>query len=333
MNKPLVTVLMPVYNGALYLKDAIDSILSQSYKDFIFMIINDGSIDDSESIILSYNDPRIKYIKNEKNLRLVATLNKGIELIESKYLVRMDADDISNPTRIEELVLFMESNSEVGVCGSACQIFGNHTGLWNFPERHNLILSRLLFESCMPHPATIIRMKPLRENGLKYSEEFIHMEDYVLWHSLKSYVKFHNLNNVLYRYRLSGENITLKNSSTYVERVSKFYEVLLRELGVDYTNRDVMCHFAYGSKEIINEGIYLRDVFLWKEKILKANKLKKIYPETDLEGYMNYKLDKLFYKFVGNNWVYCFEYWRRRKKINFSQIRYVFGQIFRKKNN
>jgi glycosyltransferase involved in cell wall biosynthesis len=91
----LVSVLMPVYNGEAFLREAIDSVLQQTYTHFELIIINDGSTDSSEGIILSYNDSRIRYVKNERNMQLIATLNKGFALAQGKYIARMDADDCS----------------------------------------------------------------------------------------------------------------------------------------------------------------------------------------------------------------------------------------------
>ena len=105
MSLPLVTVLMPVFNSEKHLKEAIESVLNQSYTNFIFLIINDGSTDISETIILSYQDERIRYVKNTENIQLIATLNKGIELINTKYNARMDADDIAHQERIEKIDL------------------------------------------------------------------------------------------------------------------------------------------------------------------------------------------------------------------------------------
>ena len=111
MSKPLVSVLMAVYNGEKYLLEAIESILNQTYTNFEFLIINDGSTDSTEEIILSYSDQRIRYIKNEQNLKLIASLNKGLDLAKGKYIARMDADDISLPDRLEKQVNFLERNS------------------------------------------------------------------------------------------------------------------------------------------------------------------------------------------------------------------------------
>ena len=127
---------MPVYNAEKYLKEAIDSILNQTYEDFLFFIINDGSSDDSEKIILNYKDSRIRYLKNEENKGLIFTLNRGLELITTKYLVRMDADDISYPERLEILLDIMNSNTDINVLGSGMSVIGAH------PEK------RIFFNNC-----------------------------------------------------------------------------------------------------------------------------------------------------------------------------------------
>ena len=125
-SSPIVTVLMPVYNAEKYLAEAINSILNQTFTNYELLIINDGSTDKSEEIILKYSDKRIRYIKNDKNIRLVATLNKGIELAKGKYIARMDADDISVPTRLEKQITLLENNEDIGVCGSFLYVFGEN---------------------------------------------------------------------------------------------------------------------------------------------------------------------------------------------------------------
>ena len=100
MINPVVTVLMPVYNAEEYLVEAIESVLNQTFRDFEFLIINDGSTDRSEKIIKTFTDERIRYIRNSKNLKIVQTLNKGLALAKGIYIARMDADDISLPLRL-----------------------------------------------------------------------------------------------------------------------------------------------------------------------------------------------------------------------------------------
>lgn len=117
-KKPAISVLMPVYNSEKYLNEAIESILNQTFVDFEFIIINDASNDNSENIIESYQDSRIKYFKNEKNLGVAKTLNKGLKLAQGKYIARMDSDDISLPERLYKQFKFMEVYNDIDVCGS-----------------------------------------------------------------------------------------------------------------------------------------------------------------------------------------------------------------------
>ena len=114
--EPLVSVLIPVYNTKYrYLREAIESILNQTYGNFELLIINDASCDNAEDVILSYKDERIKYYKNETNLKLIATLNKGIELSKGKYIARLDADDYCTPDRLEKQVKYMEEHPDTEV--------------------------------------------------------------------------------------------------------------------------------------------------------------------------------------------------------------------------
>ena len=134
---PLVTVLMPVYNGEKYLKEAIESILNQTFKDFEFLIINDGSTDNSVKIIQSFNDLRIRLIHNESNIGLIKTLNKGLKLSNGKYIARMDCDDVSLPKRLSVQINFMEKHPEIGVCGSWVKIIGLEQKFINkYPQKH-----------------------------------------------------------------------------------------------------------------------------------------------------------------------------------------------------
>jgi glycosyltransferase involved in cell wall biosynthesis len=200
MSTPAISVVMPVYNGEKYLREAIDSILSQTYTDFEFIILNDGSTDKTEEIILSYTDPRIVYVKNEDNLQIVKTLNKGIGIAKGKYIARMDADDISLPERFEKQFKFMEENPEVGVCGAWIETFGNQSLFWQYPVNHNEIRISLLFYSCMGHPTVMIR-NDFRDL-LFYDQNYNKAEDYELWQRLVRITKFHNLPFFLLKYRL-----------------------------------------------------------------------------------------------------------------------------------
>lgn len=182
MKTPLVTVLMPVHNGETYLRSAIESILSQTFSNFEFLIINDGSSDKSVDIIESYKDERIRLIHNESNLGLPATLNKGIDLTQGKYIARMDCDDVSLPNRLKKQVSYMQAHPEIGILGTNCQMIGpqdqpgKHS---DYPTKHGFIRWRLAFGSFLAHPTVMMRTDILRRLGGYRMLDVA--QDYDLW--------------------------------------------------------------------------------------------------------------------------------------------------------
>lgn len=199
----MISVVMPVYNGEKYLKEAIESILNQTYTNFEFIILNDGSTDKTEEIILSYDDARIVYVKNEENLQIVKTLNKGIALAKGKYIARMDADDISLPKRFEKQIKIMERNTEIGVCGTWLKTFGEREEIWDIPVLHEEIIMNMLFESSLMHPTVFIRKSILLPLKQVYDQAFNKVEDYELWIRLSKKTRFENIPEVLLHYRIS----------------------------------------------------------------------------------------------------------------------------------
>lgn len=231
-----VTVLMPVYNAEKYLSEAIESILNQTFTRFEFLIINDGSTDNSEKIIRKYNDPRIKYIRNEKNIQLISTLNKGIRLAKGKYIIRMDADDISVKNRIEKQVAYMEKHPEVGVCGSFIQVFGENVKSYisKRPEKDMNIRASLLTRNALGHPNVIIRKSVIISNDIFYNISHYRMEDWGLWVSLMPVCKFHNIQEVLlyYRYVQTSESRQNKKDEKHLNISSEITQKFFTQLGI-----------------------------------------------------------------------------------------------------
>jgi len=202
MTAPAVSVVMPVYNGELYLKEAIESILSQTHTDFEFIIINDGSNDRTEEIILEYSDSRIHYINNEKNIKIAESLNKGLSLAKGYYIARMDADDIAAPNRLALQVKFMQENPEITISGAFLKIIESPEMVWQVPLKHDEIKVRMLFESCLYHPTVIFKKDEIsREGG--YDPSYVGVEDYDLWQRLLTLptVRLANIPELLISYR------------------------------------------------------------------------------------------------------------------------------------
>ncbi|KEO72594.1 glycosyltransferase family 2 protein [Anditalea andensis] len=233
MDHPLVTVLMPAYNVGKYLNESIDSILSQTYGEFVFLIINDGSTDNTEEIILGYKDKRIKYLRNEHNIGYIESLNKGIDLISSKYILRMDADDVALPDRLEKQVNLMESRPDVVVCGSGKINFYSgepHTEsvAYTISDENHLLFSSI-FNTSIPHPSAILRTDILKLYGLKYDKDYYYAEDKAMWLDMAQYGKLYNIEEPLIKYRIHLNQVSIKfNETQRVNSITKTKLVLAR---------------------------------------------------------------------------------------------------------
>ena len=214
-QKTRVTVLMPVYNGERFLREAIDSILNQSYQDFEFLIIDNASTDQSRNIVLSYNDKRIQFIQNSENLGLEKSLNKGIRQAKGEYIVRMDCDDISLPQRLQKQIDFMDTNPRVAVCGSWVETFGDDNNIWKFPLNNEEICCGLLFYSALAHPSVVLRKDLFVDNKFFYDElqRFEWAEDYELWVRISQKHELANIGEVLLLHCLHECNVGVRYKS------------------------------------------------------------------------------------------------------------------------
>lgn len=209
---PKVSVLMPIYKTNItYLKEAIESILQQTFTDFEFLILDDCPEDNRELIVKSYHDPRIIYAQNPHNLGISSSRNKLIDMAQGEYLAIFDHDDISLPTRLEKQVSYMDANPNIGVCGCRLMRMSNHHLSKNPSDSTNIKLA--LMEVCaISHPTALIRRSILIKNNIRYEEAFSPAEDYALWGRLLPYTDFHNLHEVLFHYRDHKDNTSHKQA-------------------------------------------------------------------------------------------------------------------------
>lgn len=208
----MITVLMSVFNNAAYLREAIDSILNQTYTDFEFLIIDDASTDSSKEIILSYHDTRIRLIENERNIGLTKSLNKGLREAKGEYIARMDADDISLPDRLAAQHAFLQQNPDVGVVSSWVQVIdeqGNNLRYWSTPLSPEAIYYKLNFRNCLAHAAVMFRKEIVLAQG-GYNENIARAQDYELWFRLSKITKICQLDRALLKWRDRKTNISSK---------------------------------------------------------------------------------------------------------------------------
>lgn len=197
----MVSVLMPAYNAAEHIGEAMDSILAQTFVDFEFLIINDGSTDNTVDIINGYDDPRIKLIHNDGNKGLIYSLNYGLEIAQGKYIARMDADDIAMDTRFEKQVSFLENNPDVSILGTAFILMGTPYEI-HHPNYNEEIRIKLLDDGAFAHPTVMMRKDSIDSNNIRYNADYKYIEDYQFWveAAIKN-LKMANLDEVLLQYR------------------------------------------------------------------------------------------------------------------------------------
>lgn len=181
---PEISVILPVYNAEAYLRQAIDSVLAQTFTDFELLIVDDGSTDRSAEIIRSYDDPRIRCLSNEGNKGLIYSLNRAIDEAKGRYLARMDADDICLPQRLEKQVRYLQKNN-IAILATRANLInaaGNPLPAWSADEANvtfKNIRKFLLNNNCIPHPTVMGKTELFKHYKYHYNQKY--SEDYDLW--------------------------------------------------------------------------------------------------------------------------------------------------------
>jgi glycosyltransferase involved in cell wall biosynthesis len=302
MANPLVSVILPVYNAETYIAEAIESILTQSYKNLELILINDGSTDRSLDIMQSYADIRIQIISRE-NRGLVASLNEGIMKAKGKYIARMDADDISLPKRFEEQVAFLEMYPEVGLCGTAVIIFGDKIKgkIWRLPQSDNRIKSELLFSSALAHPTVMMRRELIEKYGLFYDPAFQHAEDFELWTRFAEYTDIANLPEPLLKYRVL-ENSVSRAADREVEQryaiMKKIPDRYMQKLKIERNESQRWLHFNLSTNMRMQEVVIdFESLNRYFSLLLTANEKIGYFDSIALKKVLGKKwLINLFYR-------------------------------------
>jgi len=236
VNSLQVSVVMPVYNGARYLREAVDSILSQTYTDFEFIIVDDGSTDETPAILATYAkaDPRVVLVPNHQNLGLVHSLNRGLALARGEYVARMDADDISLAERFERQVAYLEVHPDVGVLGtniiyidSEGQPLGDGKPKDRWPVTPQVARWMLLWRCPIYHPTVMIRRAALAQMASAYDPAYQHAEDRELWTRLSRQTCIASLPDVLVQYRITASSVSRRHQE---EQRAMDHAIMRREL-------------------------------------------------------------------------------------------------------
>lgn len=287
----LISVLMPFYNPGAFLKPAIDSILNQSYPHFELILVNDGSNDQSEEIVTSFDDPRIIYIKNDINLGLIASLNKAIKRSGGKFLARMDADDLAISERFELQLDYFISHPETVVIGTDYYLLnGNRKKRLRSDDESEFLKANLLFSTSFCHPTVMINKELVPE--LLYEENFKYAEDYRLWTKLAKAGKFTNLQIPLLLYRHNANQVSNRYRHEQLAVSAEIRKSYCGELGFRFEPAQLEALNRVGDNIRLKSMSELKETEDLFYQILEQNKqLKCFQPESLHRLLQKYWLD------------------------------------------
>jgi glycosyltransferase involved in cell wall biosynthesis len=290
-DEPLVSVVLPVYNCALYIEDAVNSILMQTFTDFELLIIDDCSTDNTIELIELYQDSRIIIKKKGHNKGLIDSLNYGFEIARGKYIARMDGDDISAVDRFQKQYDILENNPEIDVCGCWLQEFGKKHRIIQHKQNHEQIAANMLLSCSMTMGSVMLNRKAVE--GYKFDENKKHVEDYDFWSRIAWSCTFYNIQEVLYYYRMHETQVSTIHKPLQVQGDIAIKLFLFKKLKY---NADFFTDSMIAKTLLLNEHITLDelDLFIkWLKELILINRKTQVYSQKELEsvlGRMKYAL-------------------------------------------
>ncbi len=298
MLKPKVSILMSVYNGARHLREAIDSVLNQTYKDFEFIIIDDKSEDETSEIIKSYQDDRIIFIQNDFNIGLTKSLNKALALAKGQYIARIDHDDIYFNNKLQRQIEFFDNNPDCKILFTDVLKIdedGDILPSYNRVKTSEDIFYLMHFINPVIHPAVIIEKTVLTNIG-GYNEEYKFAQDYELWSRLIYKYKFYKLNEPLLKYRTSKKQISQNSLEEQKKYAEKVFIKMMEKIGIENIDENILYFHKYAYE--FNDKISIKHLSVFKEistkiinntpKNLLPQKVKSIYRKHNIYYWLIY---------------------------------------------
>lgn len=233
---PRLTVLMPTYNVSTWVEAAIDSVLKQTFSDFELLVVDDGSTDDTLSRVRNIDDPRIRIAAFPDNVGLAENLNRGLDLIGTELVARMDGDDIAEPDWLETGITVLDTHPEIGICSFGFQFFGAKISLVRFPEMHEDSKAQMLFGCTVIVP--VFRRSVFIDNHLRYSTDSFPAEDYSLWAEAYRVTKVYNVQRTLFHYRTHPTQISTSRRMAQIEKSNEVRLKMLRWLNPDFSDEE-----------------------------------------------------------------------------------------------
>jgi glycosyltransferase involved in cell wall biosynthesis len=280
LTSPAVSVVVPAFNSELFVGPAIESILQQTLTDFELIIIDDGSTDDTLGVINSYKDPRIRVLRNAQNLGLATTRNIGIDAASGRYIAWLDSDDLSHPSRLKRQVSFLDSRSNLALCGT----WGRTIGLENnvpmrYPRKPASIRSRMVFDNPFLTSSVMVRSSVLKGLSERFREDYAPAEDYDVWERIPREFGLANLPQYLTFHRQHAGQVSIRQSDIQRSAVRQVQRRQLERIGIKPTMEEIVLHEIIGVNWCVGiSKLETRSALDWLIKLSSANAESQYFP-------------------------------------------------------
>ena len=300
IQEDLISVIMTNYNTPEnFLRESIESILSQTYSNFEFIIIDDCSTDDSVSVIKSYKDSRIKLYINEENIGLTKSLNIALDKCIGEFVARMDSDDISEPERFEKQIEYLKKHQDVIVCGTWAKLIGDwkesHTNEYikrTIPDRETFSIMQLFANNPnIVHPTAMFNRRSLIAYDIRYDEKYIYAQDYKMWKMCNDCAKCAIVSEVLLKYRVHGNAISSSKKSIQDDCTKRIIQEQLDKLHLTLTDDLTPYHVGL----LTARKPYDIRIKEWMKEILYANQKYQVYNQSILKKLLHKKWIEISY--------------------------------------
>ncbi len=293
MTAPTLSIIMPVYNAGLYLREAVESLLAQTFADFELIIVEDGSTDNSREIIGGFSDSRIQVFYNDGNKGIVYSRNRGTTATRGRYIAPFDADDIARNDKFEKQLQFLERNPDYGMIGSWAHLINEEGKLlkekWKVNAPSKRIPAIMLFRNYFVQSSVVIRRKAIPEGG--YAKGYDGVEDYKMWVEVAEKWKVWNYPEYLVKYRIHKQGISLREAERLRGNDDMIYKMLYKDLDINLTEPQCRLLHLIRKRNIIKNMNTLKDIACLLLLVLAHNKKLEIYNHAELK------------KVVRNRWL------------------------------
>lgn len=318
-----VSVLMPVFNKAPYLRESVDSVLQGTFGDMEVVAVDDASTDNSLDVLRSIADERLRIIPLPVNRGPAGAANAGIDACRGEYIVRLDGDDVSVPDRLALQVAFMDAHPDLGASGGSVRLFGAERGDWSFPMRDDDCKAQLLFGVPVSQGASILRRSVLERHNLRYDPTWPRVgEDWCFWARMSSFTRFGNLDRVLVHYRRGEQNISHATDKVSTHRV--ILRHVLDILGIAAGAADIDTHLmALGYFAVAPDAAGVRALRSWLDALVVLNRARGLFPREAFERRVERQWDRVFHRLADRGLAPALAHLRLSHRMRGAHLAYL----------